>query len=117
METVNETLKIIDFVAEAGNVIDKMSKEEGLVQKAMILSMLFDEVTTLLTLDIHGLKEEFEKGYSDSDKEIINDALKKKFDIENDAVEAVVEQSFEVVTNLIGIVTDIVKINGSIKKA
>ena len=83
---------VLNLLAEGGNIADKMIHSPGsLVSKLMFLGAAFDEIISLTGLDAKELVEEF-KEMDAADMAALHEAFKAKFDLQDDKVEALVEE-------------------------
>jgi hypothetical protein len=86
--------KVFALVIEMGNVADKIGQENSKAwRKWFTVIELVDEIGALLTVDWKMLKPEY-MDLSDGEKQEIRQFLKEKFDIKNDKLEMVIEDSF-----------------------
>lgn len=92
--------KIIALVVEAGNVGDKIGQEGSKVWKKWFTVIdLLDECIDLVKCDFKALKSEF-SDLSEAEKGEIKEFIKVKFDIHNDKLEYVIEESLLIAMNI-----------------
>lgn len=104
---VEETLKIVGFLGEFGNVIEQVvEKESDVADKLAAAGTIIDEVMDLLTLDFSELKLEF-KEYDLEDRKKITAYFKNKFSLDNDQLNWFVETAFEIIVKQHAIYEDI----------
>lgn len=101
--------KILEFIIEGGNIAEDMIQLKG-AERWMQLARILDEAAALAGVEWSKLGEEF-KGLGVEEKDELLAFAKAKFDLDNDELEAVIEESIviavaveEVVRRLIGIV-------------
>lgn len=88
---IEQVKKVLDVVTEAGNVAEKVMKEEGsAVAKLTHLIKMSDELIQLTSLDAAKLKKEI-KDLDAAEKEALLAHVKAKFDLADDALEAKIE--------------------------
>jgi hypothetical protein len=107
--SVDGIKKILEFVIEGGNIAEEMIVLKG-AERWMQLARILDEAAALAGVEWSKLGEEF-KGLTPEQREELLSFAKVKFDLDNDELEAVIEDSIvlavmveEVVRRLIGIV-------------
>lgn len=92
--------KIIALVVEAGNVGDKIGQEGSKVWKKWIAVIdLLDESIDLVKCDFKALKNEF-VDLTEAEKGEVKEFIRVKFDIHNDKLEYVIEESLLIAMNI-----------------
>ena len=86
---------VIAFGIELGNVADKMGRAKGSI-RYLPLFELFDELTALGSVDFSQVRKEIED-LDSSERSELNSFLKSNFDIVDDRLEGVIEDSLEVI--------------------
>lgn len=89
---IENLTKVVDVVVEVGNVIPEVMAATSLVGRIRAVSALTDEVLALMKLKPGELPKEF-KDFSDEEKKEMKVHINAKFDIENDLLEALIEEA------------------------
>lgn len=97
---LDQTKKIIGFIAELGNVIPKINKDMNYVNIGIALAPLLDDVFTLFSVDVESLKSELKDGFSREEKTEIYEFAKTKFNLSDDLLEEKIERAFELFIEL-----------------
>jgi len=91
---------IVLLVVEAGNVADKMGRSKGMA-RYMHLTSLFDELLAFGRVDFAAAKAEY-GDRDDVEKAQIKAEVKAKFDLVDDDLEDIIEDSFDAMENIYG---------------
>ncbi len=101
---IEQVKKVLDVVVEAGNVAEKIAKEEGsAVAKLTHLVKLSDELIQLTGLSVAKLKDEL-KDLDAAEKADLLAHVKAKFDLADDALEAKIEAGLDLALEAAGVV-------------
>jgi hypothetical protein len=102
---IDQLKKVVDVLAEGGNVAEKMlSEKAGPIAKATHLLKLSDELIGLAGLQPALLKEQFKDLDAAEKAELIAHA-KAKLDLVDDAVEAKIEAGLDLAIEAVELVT------------
>jgi hypothetical protein len=105
---IEQLLKVVDVMVEAGNVAEKIFEEKaGPIAKATHLLKMSDELIGLAGLDVAKLKAQF-KDLDGAEKEELLAHAKQKFDLENDALEAKIESGLDLALEAVQMIGKIV---------
>jgi len=97
---VDNLKKLIALPIELGNVADMIGSEDSKSWRRWFkLVNAFDEVIDLLRVDWNILKNEI-KDFNSEDMTELNSFMKEKFDIKNDNLEKIVEDSIAILISL-----------------
>lgn len=100
--------KVLDVVAEAGNVAEKVAKQEGsAVAKMTHLVKMSDELLQLASLNLPALKAEV-ADLSAAEKAELLEHVKAKFDLADDELEAKLEAGLALAVKAAELVAEVV---------
>ena len=97
---VKNTLKLVELLAELGNVSEDLVKKGDLFSKGKALLDLTDELFSLSSFDLAEFKLEF-KELDAEDRAAIVDGFSDKFDLESDKLEGAVEHGLYLALKLL----------------
>ena len=112
---IKNLLPIIMAGVEMGNVGDKMGRSKGMA-RYLHLTALFDEVTMLGSVDFKAALKEA-KDLEPAETQEIHEKLKAKFDIVDDKLEMVIEESIKIVSEAYALVDRSVDLFKGMKEA
>ena len=96
---VENSLKVLELLAEGGNVAEDMAQGSGsFLDKAKHLAKLTDELWALTGVSWGELAKEL-KELDGEDRQKLYDGFKVKFNLDNDVVEALVEDGVFLVSD------------------
>ncbi len=92
---IENTGKVLDLLAEGGNVAEDMVKSKGgFISKITHLSALFDEVLALTSFNAGECGMEL-KELDDEDVAKLKERFKAKFDLDGEVLEAAIEEGLD----------------------
>lgn len=113
---VENTIKMVQLIAEAGNVAEDVAKAKGgLLGKIGLVSDLFDEIMALTSVNWGELKNELGE-LDDEDMAQVTAALKEKLDLDNDLLEDKIEKGVELLVAGKDFVEDVIAFSKSLKE-
>lgn len=108
--------KVINLVAETGNVVDKILNEKsGVAAKFAHLASLMDEVLELKDFSFKELKLEY-GDISREERDALVEKFSKKFDLRSDRTEVLIERSLSLVKSVSALVPEIIGLIKNIKE-
>lgn len=115
---ITNLMPIIMTGVELGNVADKMGHTKGM-SRYMHATSLFDEIVSLGNVDFKQVKLEI-KDLDETEIATIKNEIKVKFDIIDDNLEGIIEESIDIVEDAYSIIdrsTSLVKKIKALKAA
>lgn len=110
-----QIIKVLDVIIEAGNVAPKVQQASNVVGKISALLPMTDELVALISLQPTVLKKEWADLSVEEKSEIMTHA-KDKYDIEDDGLEAKVEEGLMLVNEAVNFVAKAIDYAKSFKK-
>lgn len=111
-----EQMKLVmDFLIEAGEIVEKISQSSNMVKKISHVLAISDEAMGLLKLDLKKLGAEY-KDLDESEKKELLEYCKEELDLEDDVLEERIEGGFQVLLSLADSLEEIMAYVGSLKK-
>lgn len=107
--------KCVMLAVEIGNVGDRMGRTTGAARYGHLL-MLIDELQALATTDFTQIKAEF-KDLDGAERVELYEKIKVKFEIEDDKVEALVEEALGIIVDAASLVKRSVDLVKNLKSA
>lgn len=101
--------KIVRFSAASGEAIEEFLIAESGLKKAYALVGLFDDVQDVIDIDIKQLKAEFDS-IDKAGRDKLIEEFKKDFDLENDVIEMLIEESIDAVMKFVDFVDTSIEI-------
>jgi hypothetical protein len=114
---IDNITKIFDVLIEAGNVfglVKNVGPDAHWLDRIKPVAQILDEVYDLLKVDFAKLLPEI-KDIDESEKTKLKEHFKIKFDVPQDEVEQVLEESFEVLISLIENIQKTIQLTKKIK--
>jgi len=110
---VDNIIKVFNLLLEMGNVGDFIGAhpELGAARWSKITD-LFDEAMLMTTFSFSEMKKEFAE-LDPEDRQKVMTALKKKFDLENDALELKIEDGLDLAVQLYELINKIISFSKS----
>ena len=106
--------KFVMFVVELGNVLPDVLSAGNPIARVYAMRALTDEVMALTTISLKTAKKEWEN-FSQKERKELRDKAAKKFDIENDKIEAVIERGIDLALKWTGLIDETIGYAGEIK--
>ncbi len=103
-EGTDQLIKVLDVIIEAGNVAPKVAAAGNVVAKISAMLPITDELAALISLQPKLLKRQW-ADLDDSEKGLIKIHVKDKYDIEDDVLEAKIEEGLELVSEAVDFVS------------
>ena len=111
---IDNTILVVDLVAELGNVAEEVLKGGSVLKKLAAAGKLLDEVIALKDLAKDELKLEF--GDLDAEeREQLVELFGKKFDLQDDFAELLVERALDILAASIPLVNKVLAVVDIIK--
>lgn len=112
---IDQIIKVLDLILEAGNVSEKVASATSVVSKVMALVPLSDELLRLLSLSPIVLKAQWADLDSDERKEL-NEYMREKLDLQDDALEAKIEAGLVLVNQAVEFIDQAINYAKDFKK-
>jgi hypothetical protein len=96
----DQILKVLDVIIEAGNVVPAVNRTNTIIGKIGALLPLCDEIAAVISLKPDQLKKEW-KDLTDAEKNLLMVHVKDKYDIEDDDLEAKIEEGLVIVKEVV----------------